>query len=116
MPRYDAPEPFVGAFVEYSDAWSVGQHNRFLSLRGAAFVEILASKVTACNLPCAEGENITEPADITLEALDRMDKRAFQWFLDTASDCARIIGELGEASRLPSFAIIAAAGEDHPPT
>lgn len=114
MPRYEAEAPFEGAFVEYSDAWSVGQRNRFYQLRGAEFIALLASKVTAVNLPCAEGEDITTPADLTVEGLDRIDQRIFPWFLDTASDCLRQIVELGEALRLSS-ATTGATGDQSPP-
>lgn len=115
MPRYDAPEPFAGSYVEYSDAWSVGQRNRFFSLKGADFVALVAQKVKAVHLPCAEGDDITSPAELTFEALDRLDDRILRWFLDTASDCLRKVAEMGEALRLSPSDTTEATGENFPP-
>lgn len=114
MPRYELAAPFEGRFVEYSDAWSVGQRNRFYALKGEEFVALIASKIVALNLPCAEGDDITGPAALTIESLERLDDRTLRWFLDTAADCVVEIGLLGEALRLPSRSTIAATGEQSP--
>lgn len=114
MPRYDAPEPFSGSYVEYSDAWSVGQRNRFFTVKGADFVALIATKIKALHLPCAEGDDITDPEELTFEALDRLDDRILRWFLDTASDCLRRIAEMGEALRLPPSATTEATGAESP--
>ena len=112
--RYELGAPFEGRFVEYSESWSVGQRNRFYALRGEEFIALIASKITALNLPCAEGDDITEPAALAVESLERLDDRTLRWFLDTAADCLVQIAELGEALRLPSRSITAATGEQSP--
>lgn len=103
MPRYDAPAPFEGAYVEYSDAWSVGQRNRFWADKDEPFLALLRSKTVAIYLPAEEGEAITTADDITADDMDRLDLRLYEWFRGTWLTCLLDIGKLGEALRRSLF-------------
>ncbi len=104
MPRYDAPAPFEGAYVEYSDAWSVGQRNRFWADKDEPFLALLRSKVVSINLPAIEGDALTSADAITEADMERMDLRLYEWFRGTWLSCLLDIGKLGEALRRSLFA------------
>lgn len=104
MPRYDAPEPFTGSYVEYSDAWSVGQRNRFWNVKGDEFLELLRAKVTEVHLAAVEGEAIVVADALTDADLERLDVRLYEWFRGTWIACLIDVGKLGEALRRALFA------------
>ena len=96
-------EEFPGAFVEISDAWSIGQRRAFLELKGAEWLDLWRSKVVALHLPALEGEPIDDPAEITQDGLDRLDVRLFAWLEAAIILTVRELGSLGEAQRRALF-------------
>lgn len=109
MPRYEAEAPFEGAFVEYSDAWSVGQRNAFWAAQGDEFLAILRTKITVLHLPALEGEPLDTASAVTAPDMDRLDVRLYEWFRGTWMACLLDIGKLGEAQRRSLFAAYEAA-------
>jgi hypothetical protein len=102
--RYECAEPFAGAFVEYSDAWSMGDRRRFTSERGEPWLDLVRAKVIAIYLPALEGDDITTPEALTVEGLERIDGRLYDWWRATPTQCLADLRSLGEALR-PSSAI-----------
>lgn len=112
MPRYDAEAPFEGAFVQYSDAWSVGQRNQFWEVKGDEFLVLLRAKMESVNLPAIEGDAIVEAEAITEADMNRLDVRLYEWFRGTWLACLLDIGKLGEASRRSLFATYEATNSE----
>ena len=95
---FDGPE-FPGAFVEFSDAWSVGEKRRIFEVQGDEFYSLLRRKVTALSLPVMEGEQITAPDQLTHDSIDGLDGRLWDWFRGTVGRAILELGNLGEAMR-----------------
>jgi len=106
--RYTCEEPFAGAFVEYSDAWSMRDRRLFISDKGDEWLDLIRGKVTALHLPAMEGEPLTSAEHLTVENLERLDGRLFDWWRATPGQCLVDLRRLGEALR-PSSAIAAKA-------
>lgn len=102
--RYECEEPFGGAFVEYSDAWSIKDRRRFKSEKGETWLALVRAKTLAVFLPSLEGEPLTAPDALTVDALEGIDSRLYEWWRHTATQCFLDVGSLGEALR-PSSAI-----------
>ena len=101
--RYDAPEPFEGCFIEYSDAWSVREFNGWLVAPWPGPLETVRRKVKAVRLVDADGGEITDPAELDDDRLEGLDLRLFSWLTGTFAAMARDLGKLGEASRRSLF-------------
>lgn len=98
--RFDCAEPeFPGAFVEFTDAWSVGEKRRVFEVQGEEFYALLQRKLTALHLPALEGDALDAPADVTRDGVDRLDGRLWDWLRGTISTAILELGNLGEAVR-----------------
>jgi hypothetical protein len=98
--RYECDDPqFDGAFVEFSEQWSVRQRRALVEANGDEYVRLLASKVTALHLTVVEGEPITEPSQFDQQNLDRVDFRLFEWVNRQTVQLLLDLAELGEAYR-----------------
>lgn len=98
--RYECDDPeFAGAFVEFSERWSVRQRRALMEGGGAEYVALLASKIEAIYLPTVEGDPITEPAQFDQENVDRIDIRLFEWVKRKTVQLLLDLAELGEAYR-----------------
>lgn len=102
--RYECREPFAGAFVEYSDAWSIRDRRRFVQDRGDDWLALVRGKTVALHLPSLEGASIDHPDALTVENLEMIDWRLFEWWKATPAQCLEDVTRLGEALR-PSSAI-----------
>ena len=100
--EYEGDE-FPGAFVEISDAWSIGQRRAFLELKGAEWLDLWRSKVVALHLPAIEGEQLDAPDQLTQDGLDRLDVRLFAWLEAAIVLTVRELANLGEAQRRALF-------------
>lgn len=92
-------EEFPGAFVEFTDAWSVGEKRRVFEVQGEDFYTLLRRKVTAIQLPTLEGDPISAPAQLTHEGIEGLDGRLWDWFRGTIGRAIVELGNLGEAMR-----------------
>lgn len=101
--RYDAPEPFAGCYIEYSDAWSVREFNGWLQAAWPAPLETVRRKCSGVRLVDADGQEISAAAELTDERLEDLDLRLFSWLTGTFAAVARDLGKLGEASRRSLF-------------
>lgn len=98
--RFDCAEPeFSGAFVEFSDAWSVGEKRRVFEVQGDEFYALLQRKITALHLPALEGNALDSPAGVTRDGVDRLDGRLWDWLRGTISAAILELTNLGEAVR-----------------
>lgn len=97
--RYECVEPFGGAFVEYSDAWSIRDRRRFVSEKGEAWLSLVRAKTVAVSLPSLEGDALTTPDALTVDALEGIDSRLYEWWRQTATQAFVDVGSLGEAFR-----------------
>jgi hypothetical protein len=97
---YTCDDPqFAGAFVEFSEQWSVRQRRALITETGEEYVQLLAAKIEALHLPAVEGEPITEPAQFNQENIDRIDIRLFEWVRRQTVQLLVDLAELGEAYR-----------------
>ena len=92
--RFDCKlDGFDGNWVDVSEVWT----RREIAVMAAvstptALVDWLQKKRTACHIATVEGEAITSPADLTIEAIDeRVDVRLYD-FLGTV--LIQAVGEL----------------------
>lgn len=103
--RYEIDDPAGGgSFVEYSDAWSRAEQRAAWAAEDDTLLDILRPKIVAMHLLCGDGGYLDSPADLTLEGIDRVDMRVFQWFAATWSVCLRDLANLGNAWRRQLFA------------
>lgn len=104
--RYECDDPqFAGAFIEFSEQWSVRQRRALVDGDGPEYVKLLASKVTALHLPAIEGDAITEPAQFDQENIDRIDFRLFEWAKRTTVQLLMDLASLGEAYKRRLYGI-----------
>lgn len=98
--RYECDDPqFAGAFIEFSEQWSVRQRRVLVEAESDEYVQMLASKITALHLPVLEGDAITEPAQFDAENIDRVDFRLFEWVKRQTLQLLIDLADLGEAYR-----------------
>jgi hypothetical protein len=101
--RFDCDmEGFEGCFVEYSEAWSVRQHDQFFTAKGEEFIALLRSKTVAVSLTTLEDFTIDTPEGMQYDNLAAMDLRLFQWWNETGLRCVGELKRLGEALRRSS--------------
>lgn len=106
--RYTPDDPaFAADFVEFSDSWSRAQVNAAWGAIPTSTVQaadaetklldILRPKIIKLHLTCAEGEPITDPADLTVGRMEQVDERLYRWFANVW--IAHLIGlqDLGNA-------------------
>jgi len=98
--RYTCDEPgYETSFVEFSPRWSAGQVKRFFSeSEGGDHLALLRDKITALHLDCAEGEPITDPANLTPEDFERVDFVVARWFSSAQVRIVADLSDLGEAA------------------
>lgn len=78
--RYDCPVPeFPDDYVEISERWSRGEVKAFFSANGDEYLDLVKRKVVALRLTTTDGA-ITEPEQLTLEAIDTVDVHVWKWF------------------------------------
>jgi hypothetical protein len=110
--RFDCDlEGFEGCFVEYSESWSVRQHDQYQLLKGEEFVSLLRDKTVAVSLTTLEGFTIDSPDAMQYDTMAAMDLRLFYWWIDTAKACVEELKRLGEASRRSSSAMSGMGGQ-----
>lgn len=100
--EYEGDE-FPGAFVEVSDAWSIGQRRAFLELKGDDWLALWRKKIVALHLPALEGEPLDDSEQVTQDGLDRLDVRLFAWLEAAIVLTVRELADLGEAQRRALF-------------
>lgn len=100
-------------FIELRDDWSRGQVREFWTAKGEEYFALVAKKTTACHLDVPDGEPITSVEQFTLDAIDTIDSRVFQWFMMVPSAHINALGEMGEAARRR---LLSSTGESTAPT
>ncbi len=84
-------------FVEVDERWSIRELNRIYESRDA-WLELYGRKVTAVNLLTAEGEAITDPAQV-IERFDDLDIRLAKLVNNSLANAVDYLATLGEASK-----------------
>ncbi len=62
-------------WVEVSEVWTLREVRAMLAATGDEYYDLLHGKIEACHIERLGGEAITDPADITDEALEDVDLR-----------------------------------------
>ena len=114
--RFDAPEPFVGNFVEYSTKWTVGQRRDVFEVKGDEYLALMRSKITALHIDCEGGKPITQASDLVQGRYDNVDSVLWDWFAVTPLAALREVVRLGEAMRSQLFDPPAKTASDTTPT
>lgn len=101
--RFDAPAPYEGNFVEFSERWTVRQRREFFRLEGEPYIDLLRQKIVALHLDVEGREPITSPDGLLLERLDDIDSVLWEWFSGTPLATIAEVTRLGEAMRSQLF-------------
>lgn len=101
--RFDAPEPFEGSFVAYSECWTVRERREVFALNGEEYLALLRGKIVGIRLEVEGGEAIESPADLVQERYDDVDGRLWDWFRSTPLAALEAGMRMGEAMRLQLF-------------
>lgn len=95
--RFECAE-LPGNWVELAEAWSRRELREALNQQGEAFAALLAKKIVTCSLETGGGEPITQPAQITREALDEaLRYEVYCWLVSTVTRFVIEVQRLGEA-------------------
>ena len=100
--RYTCDEPgFEAAFLEIDELRWMRRDVTvlFMGSESEEWFAVLRKHCTALHLPVLEGEPITKPADLTTEALDRLDIVLYGWLNGKLSLAAGAVGELAKNAR-----------------
>lgn len=101
--RYECDDPqFAGCFVEYREVWSKKQIRQFWAARAgnedsAEWWALVRSKIKAVYLVTVDGDALTEPDQLTEEALDEIDIRLWTWLSNAHVVALTDLVKLGEA-------------------
>jgi len=101
--RYECDvEGFEGNFVNFSDSWTRKEIREFWdkssdNTTADEFMKLVSSKVKGLHLDVVYGDQITEPVQLTEDALDRIDNRLFRWITFVIIDAAHEVVKLGNA-------------------
>lgn len=101
-------EGFEQCYVEISDRWTRREIREFRTARTEDAVGILTAKIIAVYLECADGNHITEPAQMTEERLDEVDARVYLWLPGALLGGLRELESLGFLAGLQRSATTAA--------
>jgi hypothetical protein len=88
-------------FVEVDERWSIRELNRIYESRDA-WLELYGRKVLAVNLLTAEGEAITDPAQV-IERFDDLDIRLAKLVNNSLANAVDYLATLGEVNKRVSF-------------
>lgn len=95
--RYEYDD--LGAFVEFSDSWTRKQiKNAWNGGNAEEYLALVRSKIVDCYLPVVDGDPIDAPDKLTVDNVDEMDIRLWQWFSATVPKALNDIMQLGEAA------------------
>lgn len=99
--RYECQNAeFSGCFVKYSEAWTRGEVRIMLLADDTEqIMATLASKIVDLHLNCINAPPITEPEQLTTDAIDAVDMRLWKWFGGTWTVALEEITQLGNALR-----------------
>lgn len=98
--RYECAEPgFEAAWIEIRETgWTRKAINQLRALdESDEWFALLRSHVTGLHLPAVEGDAVSDVADLTPDALDRLDLVLFNWFVSALIEALRDITQLGNA-------------------
>lgn len=101
--RFDAPAPFEGSFVEYTDRWKVKERREFFELEGDEYLALLGKKIMALRIEVEGDEPITQASELTPDRYEAVDGRLWDWFRATPLAALEETMRLGEAMRLQLF-------------
>lgn len=92
---------FKGCYLELSEKWTLGERNRFFSVtsQGDEYLALLRSKTTALRLVDVAGNVLDTPDVLTLEGLEDIDARLFDWLIQVVPIMIVKVGALGEPLR-----------------
>lgn len=94
--RYELDDPeipqFAGTFIEFSKSWTRRELRDWANAESDTFLDMLHRKVVALRVG-----HITEPSQITDDALDDLDNRLFEWFTMVVGRARWDVLSLGEA-------------------
>ncbi len=112
--KYDCDIPGLEHnFIELRDDWSRGQVREFWTAKGEEYIALIAKKITAAHLDVPDGEPLTSGEQLTVDALDTVDSRVFQWFMVVPVAHVQALGDMGEAARRR---LLSSTGESTAPT
>lgn len=98
--RQDCAEPGLSeAFIDITTTgWTRKQVETVRSGESAGgWFAVLQEKTAAVYLPVLEGEAVRLPADLTADALDRLDYVLYQWLVSAITEALRDVITLGNA-------------------
>jgi len=73
-------EDYSGNWVEYRSAWTRGDTKRLDAATSEEdILDLIAGKVAKCNVTTAEGNVITSPDGLTVDAINELDEVVAQW-------------------------------------
>lgn len=86
-------------WVDVADAWTRNELRAMLDAEGAEFLDILHAKLEACHIEAGELGVITDPNDITEEAInENIDLRVGRFLGSAMVTACGVLSSLGNAS------------------
>jgi hypothetical protein len=97
--RYECESPFDGCYIEFTDVWTRRDIRLFwdTGIRSEEWFALIVSKMKAVCLDRVGMGPITDPSQLTTDALDDVDTRLIQWINSAAVRAVDDVGTLGEA-------------------
>lgn len=100
--RIDCDVPgYEHCYIEMSERWTRREMRDFWQLQGEEYLALIARKTVSLRLQVSDlgGDLLTDPADLTEAALDRLDYLLFSWFNTVPIIAVQELQRLGEATR-----------------
>ena len=97
--RVECSTPGLEAnWIEVDEVWTRKELREFVTLRGAAFLELWVRKVTACHIELPYGGGIVDDPAAVPAVHDELDVRLLGWLSAAVLLATEHILSLGEAS------------------